>query len=60
MFFEPNEGGRVPCNPVIRTLIVSLAVLSLAFGIGPPASGCLGWPRTQHRRSCSEPRLNFT
>ena len=43
MFFEPNEGGEgSPCNPVIRTLIVSLAVLSLAFGIGPPSEWLLG------------------
>jgi len=43
MFFEPNEGGEgPPCNPVIRTLIVSLAVLSLAFGIGPPSEWLLG------------------
>ena len=43
MFFEPNEGEEgSPCNPVIRTLIVSLAVLSLAFGIGPPSEWLLG------------------
>ena len=43
MFFEPNEGGEgSPCNPVIRTIIVSLAVLSLAFGIGPPSEWLLG------------------
>ena len=43
MFFEPNEGGEgSPCSPVIRTLIVSLAVLSLAFGIGPPSEWLLG------------------
>ena len=43
MFFEPNEGGEgPPCNPAIRTLIVSLAVLSLAFGIGPPSEWLLG------------------
>ena len=43
MFFEPNEGAEgSPCNPVIRTLIVSLAVLSLAFGIGPPSEWLLG------------------
>jgi NADH-quinone oxidoreductase subunit N len=43
MFFEPNEGGEgSPCNPAIRTLIVSLAVLSLAFGIGPPSEWLLG------------------
>mgnify|MGYP002016090048 FL=1 len=43
MFFEPNEGGEgPPCNPVIRTIIVSLAVLSLAFGIGPPSEWLLG------------------
>ena len=43
MFFEPNEGGEgSPCNPVIRTFIVSLAVLSLAFGIGPPSEWLLG------------------
>ena len=43
MFFELNEGGEgSPCNPVIRTLIVSLAVLSLAFGIGPPSEWLLG------------------
>ena len=42
MFFEPNEAGEgPPCNPVIRTLIVSLAVLSLAFGIGPPSEWLL-------------------
>ena len=35
-----REGS--PCNPVIRTLIVSLAVLSLAFGIGPPSEWLLG------------------
>ena len=43
MFFEPNEGDEgSPCNPVIRTIIVSLAVLSLAFGIGPPSEWLLG------------------
>ena len=43
MFFEPNEAGEgSPCNTAIRTLIVSLAVLSLAFGIGPPSEWLLG------------------
>ena len=43
MFFEPNEGDEgSPCNPVIRTIIVSLAVLSMAFGIGPPSEWLLG------------------
>ena len=40
---EPNEAGEgSPCNTAIRTLIVSLAVLSLAFGIGPPSEWLLG------------------
>ena len=43
MFFEPNEGGEAsPCISVMRTLIVSLAVLSLAFGVGPPSEWLLG------------------
>jgi NADH-quinone oxidoreductase subunit N len=42
MFFEPNEGAENPsCNPAIRGLIVAMAVLSLAFGIGPPSEWLL-------------------
>ena len=43
MFFEPNEAGEgSPCGTAIRALIVTLAVLSLAFGIGPPSEWLLG------------------
>ena len=43
MFFEPNEAGEgPPCGTAIRALIVTLAVLSLAFGIGPPSEWLLG------------------
>ena len=43
MVFEPNEDGEAsPCNPVVRALIVSMAILSLAFGIGPPSEWLLG------------------
>ena len=43
MFFEPNEGSAdPPCNPVVRAIIVSMALLSLAFGIGPPSEWLLG------------------
>ena len=43
MFFEPNEAGDgPPCGPAIRVLIVTLALLSLALGIGPPSEWLLG------------------
>jgi NADH:ubiquinone oxidoreductase subunit 2 (subunit N) len=43
MFFEPNErGDSPPCSPAVRALIVSMALLSLAFGIGPPSEWLLG------------------
>ena len=43
MFFEPNEAGDVPpCGTAIRALIVTLALLSLALGIGPPSEWLLG------------------
>ena len=43
MFFEPNEGGEgPPCSPALRALIVTLALLSLALGIGPPSEWLLG------------------
>jgi NADH-quinone oxidoreductase subunit N len=43
MFFEPNEGSAdPPCSPVVRAFIVSMALLSLAFGIGPPSEWLLG------------------
>ena len=43
MFFEPNEGGESsPCSPMVRALIISMAFLSLAFGIGPPSEWLLG------------------
>ncbi len=42
MFFEPNEGGGgTPCSPVIRGFIVAMALLTLAFGIGPPSEWLL-------------------
>jgi NADH:ubiquinone oxidoreductase subunit 2 (subunit N) len=43
MFFEPNEGDESsPCSPMVRALIISMAFLSLAFGIGPPSEWLLG------------------
>ena len=43
MFFEPNEAGEgSPCSPAMRALIVTLALLSLALGIGPPSEWLLG------------------
>ena len=43
MFFEPNEGtDSSPCSPAVRALIVTMALLSLAFGIGPPSEWLLG------------------
>jgi len=43
MFFEPSEGGeQSPCSPMVRALIVSMAILSVAFGIGPPSEWLLG------------------
>ena len=40
---EPNEAGDgPPCGPAIRVLIVTLALLSLALGIGPPSEWLLG------------------
>ena len=41
--FAPNEAGDgPPCGPAIRVLIVTLALLSLALGIGPPSEWLLG------------------
>ncbi len=42
MFFEPNEGemGNT-CSPVIRGFVVALALLSLAFGVGPASEWLL-------------------
>ena len=43
MFFEPNEGAdSPPCSPAVRALIFTMALLSLAFGIGPPSEWLLG------------------
>ena len=43
MFFEPSEGGeQSPCSPMVRALIVSMAILSVGFGIGPPSEWLLG------------------
>ena len=43
MFFEPNEGeDSPPCSPAVRALIFTMALLSLAFGIGPPSEWLLG------------------
>jgi len=43
MFFEPNEGdGESPCSPVVRGMIVAMALLSIAFGVGPGSEWLLG------------------
>ena len=54
MFFEPNEEGGFPVQPRHTYAHRLLAVLSLAFGIGPPASDCWGLPRTQQQPSWPE------
>jgi len=43
MFFEPNDGdGGSPCSPVLRGIIVVMALLSLSFGVGPASEWLLG------------------
>ena len=43
MFFEPNEGAEgTPCNPLLRGIIIAMAILSMAFGIGPSSEWLLG------------------
>jgi len=42
MFFEPNEGSEgSPCDPLLRGIIIVMALLSMAFGIGPPSEWLL-------------------
>ena len=44
MFFEPNEGDSgSPVNPMVRGVVVTLAILSLAFGIGPSSELLIGF-----------------
>ncbi|MBF92929.1 MAG: hypothetical protein CMA00_004490 [Methanobacteriota archaeon] len=43
MFFEPSEeGSGRTCTPLLRGIIVAMAILSLAFGVGPPSEWLLG------------------
>ena len=43
MFFEPSEeGSGKTCTPLLRGIIVAMAILSLAFGVGPPSEWLLG------------------
>ncbi len=43
MFFEPSEeGSGKTCTPLLRGIIVTMALLSLAFGVGPPSEWLLG------------------
>ena len=43
MFFEPNEGDPdSPVKPMVRGVIVTMAILSLAFGIGPSSELLIG------------------
>ncbi|MBJ29558.1 MAG: hypothetical protein CMB61_05845 [Euryarchaeota archaeon] len=43
MFFEPNEGDSdSPVKPMVRGVIVTMAILSLAFGIGPSSELLIG------------------
>lgn len=42
MFFEPNEGSEgSPCDPLLRGIIIVMALLSMAFGIGPSSEWLL-------------------
>ena len=44
MFFEDNEGRpESPSNPVLRGLILALAILSVALGAGPLSECLLGY-----------------
>ncbi|MBI88350.1 MAG: hypothetical protein CMB67_04930 [Euryarchaeota archaeon] len=43
MFYEPSEdGSRKTCTPLLRGIIVVMALLSLAFGVGPSSEWLLG------------------
>lgn len=42
MFFEPNEDSEgSPCSPLLRGVIFTMALLSIAFGIGPSSEWLL-------------------
>ncbi|MAH98694.1 MAG: hypothetical protein CMA12_05035 [Euryarchaeota archaeon] len=43
MFFEPDEGDSgSPVSPMVRGVVVTMAILSLAFGIGPSSELLIG------------------